>query len=256
MELFNKDDDVTRMHSQICHDHVISLIGFCHENSNDEWIHVYDYMANRSLEDHIYGKGKDPLVWKKRLKICIDAARGLQYLHASGLVKDNVLIKPSKILLDEKWVAKIQIKFSPEIIFTKLDTIELYRFTNGKTPGNLKVDGINNSRYIDPNFFLYGVSVQNSAVYAFGIVLFEVLCAREELLSRLISHFGSNNIQWSTIDKVIDPYLMGQIAPKCLRAFLNIAYSCVHREETARPSMDNVLESLLSALQLQEDWET
>ncbi|XP_057514374.1 receptor-like protein kinase FERONIA [Actinidia eriantha] len=248
VELFNKDDAVTRMHSQICHDHVISLIGFCHENSHDEWIHVYDYMANRSLQDHIYRTGKDTLVWKKRLEICIGAARGLRYLLANGVLEAGVPIKPSKILLDEKWVAKIQIKFSPEIIFTKLDTIELYHFT--------KADGINDSRYIDPNFFLYGVSAPNSVVYTFGIVLFEVLCAREELLSRLISHFGSNNIKWSTIDKVIDPYLMGQIAPKCKRAFLNIAYSCVHREETARPSMDNVLESLLSALQLQEDWET
>ncbi|GFY83903.1 DNA repair-recombination protein [Actinidia rufa] len=45
-QLFNQDDAVKRMHSQICHDHVISLIGFCDE-SHHEWIHVYDYMANR-----------------------------------------------------------------------------------------------------------------------------------------------------------------------------------------------------------------
>ncbi|GFY82563.1 protein kinase superfamily protein [Actinidia rufa] len=162
-----------------------------------------------SLQDHIYQTGKDPLVWKKRLEICIDAARGLQYLHAGGLLK----------------------------------------------AGNSKAAGINNSRYIDPNFFLYGVSTQNSVVYSFGIVLFEVLCAKEKLLWRLVSHLGSDNILWSTIDEVIDPYLIRQIAPKCLRAFLNIAYSCVHREETKRPSMDDMLESLLSAFQLQEDWE-
>ncbi|XP_057514149.1 receptor-like protein kinase FERONIA [Actinidia eriantha] len=249
-----QDDAVTRIHSQICHDHVISLIGFCNESSH-QWIHVYDYMANGSLQDHIYQTGKDPLVWKKRLEICIDAARGLQYLHAGGLLKAGVLIKPSKILLDEKWVAKIQINFSPEVVPTKLDTIQLYRFTHGKTPGNSKASGINNSRYIDPNFFLYGVSTQNSVLYSFGIVLFEVLCAKEKLLWRLVSHLGSDNILWSTIDEVIDPYLIRQIAPKCLRAFLNIAYSCVHREETKRPSMDDMLESLLCAFQLQEDWE-
>ncbi|XP_057514128.1 receptor-like kinase TMK3 isoform X2 [Actinidia eriantha] len=243
-ELFNKDDAVTRMHSQICHDHVISLIGFCNE-SKHQWIHVYDYMANGSLQDHIYQTGKDTLVWKKRLEICIDAARGLQYLHAGGLLKAGVLIKPSKILLDEKLVAKIQINFTPEVVPSNSVTIQWYS----------KEAGINKLLYFDPNFFLYGVLTQNSVVYSFGIVLFEVVCANEQLLGRLISHFRSDNIQWSTIDKVIDPYLMGQITPKCLRAFLKIAYSCVHMEETQRPSMDNLLESLLCAFQLQEDWE-
>ncbi|PSS34818.1 Receptor-like protein kinase [Actinidia chinensis var. chinensis] len=248
------DNAVSKMHSQICHGHVNSLIGFCIFN-NCKWIHVYDYMANRSLQDHIYGKGKHSLVWKKRLEICIDAARGLQYLHAGGLLKAGVLIKPSKILLDEKWVAKIQINFSPEVVPTKLDTTQFDYFTNGKTRGNSKASGINRLIYFDPKLFLYGVLTQNSVLYSFGIVLFEVVCANEQMLGRLTSHFGNDNIQWSAIDEVIDPYLIRQIAPKCLRAFLNIAYSCMHRDETKRPSMDNLLESLLCAFQLQEDWE-
>ncbi|GFY82562.1 DNA repair-recombination protein [Actinidia rufa] len=163
------DNAVSRMRSQICHGHVNSLIGFCIFN-NCKWIHVYDYMANRSLKDHIYQTGKYSLAWKKRLEICIDAARGLQYLHAGGVLKAGVLIKPSKILLDEKWVAKIQINFSPEVVPTKLDTTQFDYFTNGKTRGNSKASGIN-------------------------------------------------------------------------------------RDETKRPSMDNLLESLLCAFQLQEDWE-
>ncbi|XP_057467362.1 probable receptor-like protein kinase At5g38990 [Actinidia eriantha] len=119
-------DAVTRMHSPICHDHVISLIGFCHE-SNHKWIHGYDYMVNGSLQDHIYQTGKDTLVWKKRLEICIGAARGLQYL----LRDVKVFIKPSKILLDEKWDAKIQLNFSREEISTTIaDSLKLERFWN------------------------------------------------------------------------------------------------------------------------------
>ena len=121
--------------------------------------------------------------------------------------------------------------------------------------GTPKHPASTNSQYFDPNFILFGVLTQNSVVYSFGIVLFEVLCAKEKLLWLLVSHLGSDNIQWSTIDEVIDPYLIRQIAPKCFRAFLNIAYSCVHRDETKRPSMDDMLESLLCAFQLQEDWE-
>ncbi|PSS34816.1 Receptor-like protein kinase [Actinidia chinensis var. chinensis] len=252
--LFCDNDAVTTIHSQICHDHVISLIGFCHENSHDGWIHVYDYMANRSLQDHIYRTGKDILVWKKRLEICIGAARGLRYLLANGVLEAGVPIKPSKILLDDKWVVKILLNFSTKgFPIGLVDSIELQHYRNSKQLGYFKAS-VNNSRYVDPNFFLYGVSTPASVVYSFGIVLFEVLCANEELLSRLNSLFDRNNI--STINQFIHPYLMGQIAPKCLTAFLNIAYSCVHLKLTERPSMDNVLKSLLSALQLQEDWET
>ncbi|GFY82568.1 malectin/receptor-like protein kinase family protein [Actinidia rufa] len=251
--LFRDNDAVTTIHSQICHDHVISLIGFCHENSHDEWIHVYDYMANRSLQDHIYRTGKDTLVWKKRLEICIGAARGLRYLLANGVLEAGVPIKPSKILLDEKWVVKILLNFSTGFPIGLVDSIELQHYRNSKQLGYFEAS-VNNSRYVDPNFFLYGVSTPASVVYSFGIVLFEVLCANEELLSRLNSLLKRNNI--STINQFIHPYLMGQIAPKCLTEFLNIAYSCVHLKLTERPSMDNVLKSLLSALQLQEDWET
>ncbi|GFZ21746.1 malectin/receptor-like protein kinase family protein [Actinidia rufa] len=228
--------------------------GFCHENSNDEWIHVYDYMANRSLQDYIYRTGKDTLVWKKRLKICIGAARGLRYLLANGVLEAGVPIKPSKILLDEKWVAKILLNFSTKgFPIGMVDSIELHYYRNSKRPGYSEA-AVNNSQYVDPNFFLYGVSTPASVVYSFGIVLFEVLCANEELLLQLSSLFERNNI--STINQFIDPYLMGQIVPKCLKAFLNIVYSCVHLELTKRPSMNNVLKSLLSALQQQEDWET
>ncbi|XP_057514072.1 receptor like protein kinase S.2-like [Actinidia eriantha] len=253
-ELFRDIDAVTTIHSQICHDHVISLIGFCNESSH-QWIHVYDYMANRSLQDHIYRTDKVTLAWKKRLEICIGAARGLQYLLANGVLGAGVPIKPSKILLDEKWVAKISLNFSTKEFPTGfVDSIELHYYRKSQQPGYLEAL-VNNSQYVDPKFFLYGVSTPASVVYSFGYVLFAVVCANEQLLGRLISHFSSDNIQWSTIDKVIDPYLMGQIAPKCLRAFLKIAYSCVHREETKRPSMDDMLESLLCAFQLQEDWE-
>ena len=91
-------------------------------------------------------------------------------------------------------------------------------------------------------------------MYSFGIVLLEVVCAKEQLLWLLVSRFRSN-IQRRTIGQVIDPYLIGQTAPKCLRELLKIAFRCVLNEEAQRPSMDNVLKSLLSALQLQKAWE-
>lgn len=42
---------------------------------------VYEFMPNRSLEDHLFSRAFPPLPWKTRLQIILGAAEGLAYLH-------------------------------------------------------------------------------------------------------------------------------------------------------------------------------
>ncbi|XP_058202665.1 receptor-like protein kinase FERONIA [Rhododendron vialii] len=88
------------------HPNTVSLIGFCEEK--DELILVYDYMGNGTLKSHLHGSDNDPLLWKKRLEICINTSRALEYLHTNE-EQQFVLcdLNPSNVLLDDKCAAKV-----------------------------------------------------------------------------------------------------------------------------------------------------
>nr|XP_023921483.1 receptor-like protein kinase FERONIA [Quercus suber] len=96
-------------------------------------------------------------------------------------------------------------------------------------------------------------------VYAiYGVVLFELLCGRkaidpnlEEERLHLIS-WASKCKQEGTMNEIIDPYLMGKIAPECFKIYVGIASSCVRIEGKDRPAMGEVEVGLEHALQLQE----
>ncbi|KAK9011930.1 hypothetical protein V6N11_040002 [Hibiscus sabdariffa] len=230
------------MLSQLRHIHLVSLIGYC--NDNNEMILVYDYMINGTLCNHLYDTTNDPLTWKQRLKICHGAAIGLNYLHTE--VKYTVIhrdVKTSNILLDHKFTAKVS-----DFGLSKLDP---------------KIDMVNTGvkgtwGYLDPEYARGHSLTEKSDVYSFGVVLFEVLCARKALDKRLsveqmnLAHWVKKCIADGTLYQAIDPRLKGKIAPECLKVFVEIAESCIQDLGVKRPLMNDVMERLGFALELQE----
>ncbi|KAJ0113769.1 hypothetical protein Patl1_01597 [Pistacia atlantica] len=63
--------------SQIRHQNLVCLEGFCYESKQQ--ILVYEYLPCGSLADHLYGPNskKISLSWVRRLKIAVDAAKGM-----------------------------------------------------------------------------------------------------------------------------------------------------------------------------------
>lgn len=61
----------------------MKLLGYCSVDGERgiQRLLVYEYMPNKSLEDHLFNRASPTLPWKTRLEIILGAAQGLAYLH-------------------------------------------------------------------------------------------------------------------------------------------------------------------------------
>ncbi|GJX34939.1 kinase-like domain, phloem protein 2-like protein [Tanacetum coccineum] len=115
-----------RMISCYKHENILSLLGFCTQGG--EMVLVYEHASNGSLDKRL---NDATLTWAQRIKICLDAAKGLSFLHDPQGTHQRLLhydIKSSNILLNEKLNAKVynfgsKLHFGPcDIAFQCLQT--------------------------------------------------------------------------------------------------------------------------------------
>ncbi|KAJ9550887.1 hypothetical protein OSB04_014932 [Centaurea solstitialis] len=232
--------------SKLRHCNLVSLVGYC--NHGKEMILIYEYMSNGTLEDHLHKHGT-PLSWLQRLKICIGAGRGLHYLHTGTGIEVGVIhrdVKSSNILLHASWTAKIS-----DFGLSKTGpTDQPSTYVNTVVRGTFG--------YLDPDYSYTGKLTRKSDVYAFGVVLLEVLCGRPALDRSLddnkqnLARWAQESIKEGNLRHIIDSKVRDQISQKCLKEFVLIVERCLHDNQKKRPTMAEVVGSLESVLTLQQ----
>ncbi|KAK1436822.1 hypothetical protein QVD17_02606 [Tagetes erecta] len=238
------------MLSTLRHCNLVSFIGYCvHEK---EKILVYEYMPNGTLDDHLH-KYRTRLSWLQRLNICIGAGRGLRYLHDDTGIDSGVIhrdVKSSNILLHESWAAKIS-DFGLSKTCPK---------NQPSTHVNTHVKG--SFGYLDPIYFITGILTRKSDVYAFGVVLLEVLCRKRALdrslygENRNLATWAQDSIKEGNLKYIIDSDLSSEISPKCLKEFTRIVERCLHHNPKQRPTMAGIVANLETVLALQEQFDS
>ncbi|KAI3987302.1 hypothetical protein MKX01_003052 [Papaver californicum] len=210
------------------HKNLVKLVGYCNEDDERgiQRILVYEFMKNRSVEDHLTNKSTKALSWSMRLKIAQDAACGLGYLHEemdSQVKIQNLMVtlksfictclhiifrdfKSSNIPLDDQWNAK-------------LSDFGLAR--EGPTEGA--------SHYIQT-----GCLTTKNDVYSYGVFLFELITGRIPL-DRNRPRGEQNLMEW---------VLEGKYNLRSAMKLAAVANRCLSRQARARPKMSEVMEKV------------
>ncbi|XP_059658226.1 probable receptor-like protein kinase At1g80640 [Cornus florida] len=223
--------------SQIQHPNIISLLGYCIHGETR--LLVYELMHNGSLETQLHGPSHgSTLTWYLRMKIALDAARGLEYLHEycnpSVIHRD---LKSSNILLDSNFNAK-------------LSDFGLAVTDGTQNKNNIKLSGT--LGYVAPEYLLDGKLTDKSDVYAFGVVLLELLLGRKPV-EKLAPSQCQSIVTWampqltdrSKLPNIVDPVIRNTMDLKHLYQVAAVAVLCVQPEPSYRPLITDVLHSLI-----------
>lgn len=226
---------------QLRHPNLVKLIGYCCED--DHRLLVYEYMESGSLEKHLYPRMCATLTWSRRMKVALDAARGLAFLHEADMPVIYRDLKTSNILLDADFNAKLSdfglAKDGPMGDQTHVSTRVLGTYG-----------------YAAPEYVMTGHLTARSDVYSYGVVLLEMLVGRRAIDKTRPSR-EYNLVEWARpllnhnkkLFKILDPRLEVQYSSKTVVKVATLAYQCLSQNPKERPLMSQVVE-ILEALQV------
>lgn len=226
--------------TKVRHRHLVALLGFC--TNDHERLLVYEYMPKGHLGQHLFEwqeLGYPPLTWKQRVSIALDVGRGVEYLHSlaqtSFIHRD---LKPSNILLGDDMRAKVAdfglVKNAPD----------------GKYSVETRLAGT--FGYLAPEYAVTGRVTTKIDVYAFGVILMELITGRKALdetlpdeRSHLVTWFrriliNKDNIR-KAIDAVLDP---DDETFESICRVAELAGHCTAREPHQRPDMGHAVNVL------------
>ncbi|KAL6139448.1 hypothetical protein ACLB2K_057752 [Fragaria x ananassa] len=223
------------------HPNIMRLLGTCLTEGQDSFL-VFEYAKNGSLKDWLHGglaiKNQFIascdcfLTWSQRLRICLDVAMALQYMHHimnPSYVHRNV--KSRNIFLDEEFNAKIG-------NFGMAKCVE------------------NDTENLAPEYVHQGVVSPSTDIFAYGIVLLEVLCGQKALAKP--SEMGQGKHFWLSekiksilqsdnadeLREWMDSALGENYSFDATLTLVNLASACVNEDPCLRPSSGEVVEKL------------
>ncbi|KAL6194418.1 hypothetical protein ACLB2K_035502 [Fragaria x ananassa] len=215
----------------VSHPNTAKLVGCCIENG---LYLIFNFTENGTLASALHGKSCESLPWSIRYKIVFGVAKGLHYLHKC--CKHRIIhrdIKASNVLLGPD--------YEPQIT-----DFGLAKWLPNKWTHHAVIPVEGTFGYLAPEYFMHGIVDEKTDVFAFGVLLLEIVTGRKpvdsskkNLLLWALPHMESGDIA-----KIADPKLEANYDAEQLHRVVLAASYCVRQASLWRPSMSEVLELL------------
>ncbi|CAK9871250.1 unnamed protein product [Sphagnum jensenii] len=226
-EFFNEIELLSMVH----HKYLVSLIGYCLAPNN--YMLVYEYMSGGDLRNRLHGESamEKPLTWRQRTTIILQVAEGIEYLHdkcSPAIIHRDV--KTTNILLTSNMVAKVaDFGLSKLRAMEQGDASQITTDVKG-TPG-----------YVDPEYHQSGLLTNKSDVYAFGIVMMEILTAQSHFA---ITQKVSKAWRSKHLNGLADPNMESNFDKHEFLNLVKLSLWCAKMASNDRPSMRQVVQAL------------
>ncbi|KAK4780306.1 hypothetical protein SAY87_016412 [Trapa incisa] len=249
------------------HKNIVSLLGFCHENN--KLALIYDFLERGSLEENLHGiyttqnflvgfdeefsspflcfvcqffegESKDhcSFGWKERYKVATGVAEALDYLHnscAQPVIHKDV--KSSNILLSEDFEPHLS-----DFGFAGRVADLSCQLTAHDVSGTFG--------YLAPEYFMYGKVSDRVDVYAFGVVILELLSGRKPIDDEYpkgqesLVMWAKPILQSRNVSELLDPSLGIEPDSEYIERMVLAATICISQSPQTRPQISLVLKLL------------
>lgn len=238
------------------HPNIMRVLGTCMTDEKDTYL-VFEYAKNGSLKDwihsglamksHFIASCSCFLTWRQRLRICLDVALALQYMHhIMHPIYVHRNIKSKNIFLDEDFNAKVGSFGMAKCVEDDVEETKDIEFSS-RNPSSW------NKGYLAPEYIKQGINSPSIDVYAFGVVLLEVLsgetpviCPKEGEIVMLSDNIKSI-LESENVDELrgwVDTDLGENYSFDGAIALATLARACVDEDPLMRPSAGEIVEKL------------